>query len=72
MPVELSGGITEIPLYGNVQDLQAVLILGGVIMLGLFALLTIINAIVYRASAKNTYQVFQSKPKKYKKKRDLY
>jgi len=41
------------------------------IMLILFSIFTVINAAVYRASSSQTYQVFQSKPKSFKKKRKL-
>ncbi|HKJ28225.1 MAG TPA: hypothetical protein VJ965_11350 [Anaerolineales bacterium] len=71
IPEELRSGITEIPLYGDIQDIYAVLILTAAIMLILFSIFTIINAAVYRASSGRTYQVFESKPKSYKKKRKL-
>jgi hypothetical protein len=71
IPEELRSGITQIPIYGEVQDLYAVLIVAAAIMLILFSIFTIINAAVYQASSGRTYQVFESEPEKYKKKRKL-
>lgn len=72
MPAELQTDVINIPLYGPVDDLYAVLILAGAITLVLFGLFAIVNAAVYQASAGKTYQVFESEPKQYKKKRKLY
>lgn len=71
IPVELRTGVTAVPLYGDVVDIYAILILAAAIMLVLFGLFTIINAAVYRASGNKTYQAFESTPQKYKKKRKL-
>lgn len=72
IPVELSTAAIDIPVYGPVVDLYAVLILAGAITLVIFGLFAIINAAVYRASSGKTYRVFESEPKQYKKKRKLY
>jgi hypothetical protein len=71
IPEELRTNPMPIPVYGDVVDLYAVLILAVAIMLVLYGMFTIINAAVYRASAERTYQVFESKPQRYKKKRKL-
>jgi len=71
IPLELQSGTTLIPVYGPVLDIKAVLAFGFAIMLVLFGLFTIINAAVYRGSKDSTYQIFQSQPKKFKKKRKL-
>jgi hypothetical protein len=71
IPLELQSGMTELPVYGPVLDLKAVLIFGFAIMLVLFGLFTIINAAVYRGSKDSTYQIFQAAPKQYKRKRKL-
>jgi hypothetical protein len=71
IPLELQSGTTELPVYGPVLDLKAVLIFGFAIMLVLFGLFTIINAAVYRGSKDSTYQIFQAAPKQYKRKRKL-
>lgn len=71
IPVELQRHVIDIPLYGPIRDIYAVLVLAAAITLVLFALFTIINAAVYRASSKKTYRVFESEPQKFKKKRKL-
>jgi hypothetical protein len=71
VPLELQSPLTQIPVYGPVQDIKAVLIFGFTIMLVLFGFFTIINAAVYRGSKSSTYQQFQAQPKQYKKKRKL-
>lgn len=72
LPSELRSPPFEIPLYGTVLDIKAVLIVGFIIMLSLFVLLTVINALMYRSSSERTYQVFESEPKQFKKKKKLY
>jgi len=71
VPLELQSGTTQIPVYGPVLDLKAVLIFAFAIMLVLFGLFTIINAAVYRGSKDSTYQLFQAQPKQFKRKRKL-
>ena len=72
MPLELQTDPINIPIYGPVTDLYAVLVLAGAITLIIFALFAIINAAVYQASGKSTYQAFESEPKRFKKKRKVY
>jgi hypothetical protein len=72
MPEELRSAVIEIPLYGPVADIKAVLLAGFVIALILFSIVAIINAVMYGSKKDSTYQTFQSKPKKYKKKKKLY
>lgn len=71
VPEELRSAATHIPLYGDIVDLYAVLVLAAGLALILFSLFTIINAAVYKASSHQTYQAFESQPKKFKKKRKL-
>lgn len=72
MPLELQTEPINIPIYGPVTDLYAVLVLTGAITLIIFAMFAIINAAVYQASGKSTYQAFESEPKRFKKKRKVY
>ncbi len=69
IPEELTRVAVNIPLYGQVNDLFAVLILAFAVMLVLFGIFTIINAAVYQATSHTNLQVFESKPQNYKKKR---
>ena len=71
IPVELQSPPIQIPAYGIVSDIKAVLIVAFAIMLVLFGLFTIINSAVYRGSKDSTYQIFQAQPKQFKKKRKL-
>ena len=71
MPPQFQAPPTNIPVYGPVADLKAVLVVGFVIMLILFGFFTIINAAMYSGSKKSTYQLFQAQPKSYKRKRKL-
>ncbi len=71
IPFELQSPPVQIPVYGPVADLKAVLAFAFAIMLILFALFTIINAAMYRGSKESTYQLFQAQPKQFKKKRKL-
>jgi len=71
MPPQFQAPPTNIPVYGPVTDLKAVLAVGFVIMLILFGFFTIINAAMYSGSKKSTYQLFQAEPKTYKRKRKL-
>ena len=72
MPEELRTDVINIPLYGPVVDIKAILLVGFVIALILFSLLAVINAAMYGSTKKSNYQTFQSQPKKYKKKKKLY
>ncbi len=72
LPSELRSAPIDIPLYGQVVDYKAVLIVAFIIMLSLFALLGVVNAAMYRSSSERTYQVFESEPKQFKKKKKLY
>lgn len=71
IPEQLARISLNIPMYGKVNDLLAVLILTFVVALVLFSIFTIINAAAYRASADKTTQVFESKPQYFKRKRKL-
>lgn len=71
VPIEFQSAPVQIPIYGSVADIKAVLILGFAIMLVLFGLFTIINSAVYRGSKDSTYQIFQAQPKQFKRKRKL-
>lgn len=72
LPVELRSDVIAIPLYGPVADIKAVLLTGFVIALILFSIIAIINAVMYGSKKSSTYQTFQSKPKKFRKKKKLY
>ncbi len=72
LPIELSSDVIDIPLYGPVADIKAVLLVGFVIALVLFSIVAIINAVMYGSTKKTNYQTFQSQPKKFKKKKKLY
>ena len=71
MPPQFQSPPTNIPVYGPVTDLKAVLAVGFVIMLILFGFFTIINAAMYSGSKESTYQLFQAEPKTFKRKRKL-
>jgi len=70
-PPQFQSPPTNIPVYGPVTDLKAVLIVGFVVMLILFGFFSIINAAIYGQSKGSTYQHFQAEPKAYKRKRKL-
>lgn len=71
IPEEFRYADLNIPLYGTVSDIFAVLAVGFVIALILFAIVAIINAAIYGTSRQTTYQTFQSKPQRYKRKKKL-
>lgn len=72
MPVELRSEVIDIPFYGPVADVKAILLVGFVIALILFSIVAIINAAMYGSKKGSTYQTFQSKPEKFKKKKKLH
>lgn len=72
IPQEFRYEVIDIPLYGPVTDIWAILGLGFVIALILFAVMAFISAAIYGSSRESTYQSFQSAPKRYKKKKKLY
>jgi hypothetical protein len=61
----------DIPLYGMVNNFGAVLALAILVSLGLFGIFAIINAMVYQAYRDMNLRVFESKPQRLKKKKDL-
>ena len=61
----------EIPGYGYVYDALAVVLFSLIVMMIVFAILTIINAIAYRATSDKNLMVFESEPGRYKRKRKL-
>lgn len=72
LPQQLRSDVIDIPFYGPVADIKAILLAGFVIALILFSIVAIINAAMYGSRKESTYQTFQSKPKKFKKKKKLY
>ncbi|MCB2178907.1 hypothetical protein KQH61_05785 [bacterium] len=72
IPEEFRYADINIPLYGTVSDIYAVLAIGFVIALILFSIVAIINAAIYSTSQNSTYQTFQSKPQRYKRKKKLH
>lgn len=72
IPEEFRTEVIDIPVYGPVTDIYAVLAIGFVIALILFSIIAIINAAIYGTSQEKTYQTFQSKPQRYKKKKKLH
>jgi hypothetical protein len=71
IPAQLMTPPMQIPVYGVVVDLYAVLVFTAMITLVLFGLFAVINAAMYSSSSQNTYRVFESEPQKFKKKRKL-
>ncbi len=71
LPTQLRADTIELPVYGPLTDYKAVLVVAAVIAMILFGLFTLINAAMYQASSGKTYQVFESEPQAYKKKRKL-
>jgi hypothetical protein len=61
----------DLPGYGMVNDALAVLLFALVVMMIVFAILTIINAVAYRATSNKNLMVFESEPERYKRKRKL-
>ncbi|MEN8240932.1 MAG: hypothetical protein ABFS17_03335 [Chloroflexota bacterium] len=61
----------DIPGYGYVNDALAVVLFSLIVMMIVFAILTIINAIAYRATSNKNLMVFESEPGRYKRKRKL-
>lgn len=69
VPAQLRGNFT-LPGYGVVVDFWAVVVLTFVVSLVLFALLAILNSIIYGMSG-NTKRRFESAPQRHKPKRKL-
>lgn len=61
----------DIPLYGRVDDAVAVVLFALVVMLIVFGLFTIINAVAYRATSQRNLRRFESRPQRFKRKRKL-
>jgi hypothetical protein len=61
----------NIPVYGVVNDALAVVLLALVVMLIVFGIFTIINAVAYRATSDRNLSRFESRPQRYKRKRKL-
>ncbi|MGD8458467.1 MAG: hypothetical protein PVF83_18990 [Anaerolineales bacterium] len=61
----------NLPILGEVRNFFGVLALAVIVTIALFALLSVINALVYRATRNKNVRAFESPPKKYKKKRKL-
>jgi uncharacterized membrane protein YidH (DUF202 family) len=61
----------EIPLYGRVDDAWAVILFALVVMLIVFGIFTIINAIAYQATSDRNLRRFESAPQSFKRKRRL-
>ncbi|TAK10983.1 MAG: hypothetical protein EPO32_13705 [Anaerolineae bacterium] len=69
VPTQLRGNLT-LPGYGVVVDFWAVMALTLIVSIVLFALLAVLNAIVYGMSGK-TKRNFESAPQRHKPKRKL-
>ena len=61
----------DIPIYGEVNNFFGVLALAVIVTIALFALFSIVNALIYRATRSKNISVFEAPPVKYKKKRKL-
>ena len=61
----------DIPVYGMVEDTLAVVLFALVVMLIVFGLFTIINAYAYRATSDRNLRRFESRPRRFKRKRKL-
>ena len=61
----------DIPIYGRVDDALAVLLFALVVMLIVFGIFTIINAVAYQATSDQNLRRFESAPREYRKKRKL-
>jgi Na+-driven multidrug efflux pump len=70
LPLEMQRTV-DIPIYGEVNDFFGVLAFTVIIAIAIFALFSIVNAFVYRATREQNLRVFESQPEKYKKKRKL-
>jgi hypothetical protein len=71
LPEELQRPPQEILGMGPFANLPAILVFGVLIAAVLFGIFAIVNAMIYGASAGNTYRAFESPPEKFKKKRKL-
>lgn len=71
LPEELRRPPQEILGMGPFANLPAILVFGVLIAAVLFGVFAVINAIIYGASAGNTYRAFESPPEQYKKKKKL-
>jgi len=70
LPSGLSQSI-DIPVYGEVGNFGGVLILTGIITLAFFAIISTINALVYRATRERNIRVFESRPQRFRPKKKL-
>ena len=61
----------DVPVYGQVNNFFGVLALAVIITIALFALFSVLNALVYRSTRNKNLRVFESQPVKYTKKRKL-
>jgi hypothetical protein len=61
----------DIPLYGNVDNFLGVLALAVLITLAFFAVFSFVNAVVYSATREQNLRVFETPPRRYKRKRKL-
>lgn len=61
----------NLPILGQVRNFFGVLALAVIITTAIFALLSVVIALVYRTTRNKNLRAFESPPKKYKKKRKL-
>lgn len=71
IPEPLAKWNWDIPGYGIVYDALAVVLFALVVMLIVFGIFTVINAIAYRATSDKNLMRFESRPQRYKRKRKL-
>lgn len=71
IPDPLAQWTWDIPGYGVVHDAMAVVLFALVVMLVVFGIFTIINAFAYRATSDQNLRRFESRPRRYKRKRKL-
>jgi hypothetical protein len=71
IPDPLAKWDIDIPVYGPVDDALAVVLFALVVMLIIFGIFTIINAVAYQATSDRNLRRFESAPRSYKRKRKL-